>query len=225
MRAREPAAAFFDVDGTLVLGTVLHYYVWIAWASHTPLACVWRLAALATKLPYYGWLDHCGRDRFLRVFYRNYAGHPPDRLRSLQEALFHQVMGPRLLRQGEETVQAHRQAGRRVVMLSGSLRFLLEPLARHLRVDELICNDLAIRQGVFTGELTTPPLSGHERARQLRSYGERHSLDLSACFAYGDSVDDIPMLASVGHPTAVNPSRSLRREAQRRGWPIACWHP
>ena len=44
--------------------------------------------------------------------------------------------------------------------------------------------------------------------------------DLTHCFAYSDSVTDLPMLDAVGHPTAVNPDRALRRAASSRGWPV-----
>jgi hypothetical protein len=40
------------------------------------------------------------------------------------------------------------------------------------------------------------------------------------CHAYSDSISDLPLLEAVGHPTAVNPDRALRREAQQRGWPV-----
>lgn len=217
------AAAFFDVDGTLVRGTVLHYYAWVTRRSVALPARWWRLALLACRIPRYWWLDRLGRDRFLRAFYRSYAGYTSDGLRALQEDLFRELIAPRLLREGETAARAHRAAGHRVVILSASVRFVLEPLARYLGADELICQEMVLREGVLTGELEGPPLSGEERARQMHACARRHGLDLSASYAYGDSAGDIPMLASVGHPIAVNPSRSLSREAGARGWPIARW--
>jgi alcohol-forming fatty acyl-CoA reductase len=223
-------AAFFDVDGTLVHGTVLHYYAWLTRRSQpgsgsvgTPLARTGRSAALLARIPRYWWLDRRGRDHFLRAFYRSYAGYAVEELAARQEALFREVTRPRLLRAGEETVRAHREAGVRVVILSASLRFVLEPLARHLGADALICQELAHRDGVLTGELDGPPLNGEVRAARLRDYAERHGIDLTASFSYGDSSGDVPMLAAVGNPVAVNPSRGLRREAAQRGWTIARW--
>jgi fatty acyl-CoA reductase len=217
------AAAFFDVDGTLVDGTVVHYYAWLATRQLPPAGRALRTATLAARLPRYWWLDRRGRDHFLRAFYRNYAGYTPDALAAVQEALFREVTQRRLLREGQEAVRAHREAGQRVVILSASLRFVLEPLACHLGADELICQELSVRDGVMTGELEGPPLNGEERAARLREYAQRHGLDLSACYAYADSAGDIPMLAAVGHPVAVNPSRELLREAERRGWAIVRW--
>ncbi|MBI3911546.1 MAG: HAD family hydrolase [Armatimonadetes bacterium] len=219
------AAAFFDVDGTLVQGTVIQYYVWLVTRSLPWPARALRIAALATQLPRYWWLDRRGRDHFLRAFYRNYAGYRQAELAALQEALFQEVVRPRLHRQGEETVRAHGTAGRKVVILSASLRFVLEPLARHLGAEALICQELVARGGFITGELDGPPLNGTERARRLREYAIHHGIDLSASYAYGDSAGDIPMLAAVGRPVAVNPTAALRREAERRGWQIDRWQP
>jgi HAD superfamily phosphoserine phosphatase-like hydrolase len=174
-------------------------------AHSTPPSIALSRLRLAARLPRYWWLDRRGRDHFLRAFYRNYAGYTPGELASLQEALFHEVTLPRLFQEGEATVRAHREAGQRVVILSASLRFVLEPLAGHLAADELICQELSVRNGALTGELEGLPLSGEERAARL------------------DSSGDIPMLAAVGHPVAVNPTRTLWREAQRRGWRIVQW--
>jgi fatty acyl-CoA reductase len=217
------AAAFFDVDGTLVQGTVVHYYAWLSSRSLSFSRRALRTAHLAARLPHYWWLDRRGRDRFLRAFYRNYAGYALAELRSHQEALFREVMEPRLLPEGIAAVRAHQAAGQRVVILSASLRFVLEPLASYLDVDELICQELAVRDGVMTGDLEGPPLDGEERAQRLREYAEGCGLDLSASYAYADSAGDVPMLAAVGHPVAVNPSRGLLREAERRGWPVRRW--
>src|SRR5436309_3286910 len=82
------AAAFFDVDGTLVRATVVHYYAWLSDRSLSAWRRTLRRARMVARLQHYWWLDRRGRDRFLRASYRNYAGHALAELRSHQETLF-----------------------------------------------------------------------------------------------------------------------------------------
>jgi HAD superfamily hydrolase (TIGR01490 family) len=110
-----------------------------------------------------------------------------------------------------------------VVFVTGTLDFIVAPLAEHLGVTDVIASQLQVEGGQATGELTGPPLGGEEKARQARLFAEQHGLDLAASFAYGDSRSDAPLLALVGHPVAVNPSRGLRRIAAERGWEVVRW--
>jgi hypothetical protein len=74
--------------------------------------------------------------------------------------------------------------------------------------------------GRYTGDLAGPFCYGQGKAEILRDLAEREGYDLSACYAYSDSVSDLPMLEAVGHPVAVNPEPELRDLAEERGWPI-----
>ena len=57
----------------------------------------------------------------------------------------------------------------------------------------------------------------------MRRFAETHDLDLTESFAYGDSIADLPMLETVGHPRVVNPDKKLSAVAKKRGWPIHHW--
>ncbi len=82
---------------------------------------------------------------------------------------------------------------------------------------------LAEADGRFTGELQGAPVSGDEKARLAREWARERAIDLEASHAYGDSTADLALLRIVGHPVAVNPSRALRRIAEREGWTIESW--
>jgi alcohol-forming fatty acyl-CoA reductase len=118
-------------------------------------------------------------------------------------------------------IRAHRARGDRVVLVTGALDFLVEPLA-HL-ADELVAARLVERRGAFTGELAEPPLSADARASLAARLAAEHDVDLADCHAYGDSVSDLPLLELVGHPVAVNPDFRLAREARRRHWTTLDW--
>lgn len=217
------SAAFFDVDGTLTRTNIVQYYVYFAQQGRRPWSRAWWNVGFLLKVPYYLLIDGLSRGAFNVVFYRNYRGWEQERLAALGRLSFQAITLPRLYPAAVATIARHRQQGRRVVLLTGALDFIVAPLAEYLGVADVIASHLQIVAGRATGELTAPPLGGEEKARRARLWAEQQGLDLAASFAYGDSRSDAPLLALVGHPVAVNPGRGLRRIATERGWEVVRW--
>lgn len=148
-------------------------------------------------------------------------------MQALGADCFERDIRPRLAERGIETVAEHRAKGHTTVMLSGSLWFLLQPMAEFLGVNHVIATRLAVKAASKPGrgpKLTTrlEGLHPYGRAKALlikRFADERH-LDLAASYAYADHYTDAEMLALVGHPVCVNPDARLRKEAEARGWHI-----
>ncbi len=217
------AAAFFDVDGTLVGRHIVHQFMHIRRRLLSPaLRPLWTGVFLA-KAPYYLVLDKVSRTRLNEVFYRNYAGMSSAAVRSGVESCFHEVILPNLFPQGRVCIAEHRAAGRRIVLATGSIDFIIKPLADLLGADDVFAPRLIERAGRFTGELDGPAVGHHEKARRIRVYAESHDIDLGSSFAYGDSIADLPMLELVGHPCVINPDKALSSAAAQRGWPIQHW--
>ena len=224
---QEPAprgeAAFFDVDGTIARTTIVHYYVYF---RRRRMAAMWRSlwqAVYMIKCGYYLVLDRIDRGRLNIIFYRSYAGLPVEEIKALVADCHEDVIRPRYFPEALDCIAEHRDAGRKIVLVTGSVDFTMGPLAEELCADELIAPSLVESQGRFTGSLTGPPVGTEEKARRIRSYAEDHAIDLSASHAYGDSIADLAMLETVGHPHAVNPDKALARIARQRGWPIHRW--
>lgn len=218
-----PAAAFFDVDGTLTRTNIVQYFAYFARQGRTPWGRLGWSAGFLLKVPYYLFLDSLSRSAFNAAFYRNYRGWERERLVALGRSSFQALTLPRLYPAAEEAVAWHRQQGHRIVLLTGTLDFIVAPLAEHLGATDVIAAQLEFEAGRATGRLAAPPLGGAEKAHQAQLFAERNSLDLAASFAYGDSRSDAPLLALVGHPVAVNPSRGLRRLAAAQGWKVVRW--
>ncbi len=134
---------------------------------------------------------------------------------------------PRLAARGIEAVTAHRAEGHTTVMLSGSLWFLLQPMAEFLGVNHVIATRLAVKASSAPGrgaKLTTrlegPHPYGRAKALLIKRFADEHRLDLAASYAYADHYTDAEMLALVGHPICVNPDARLRKEAETRGWRV-----
>jgi HAD superfamily hydrolase (TIGR01490 family) len=130
-----------------------------------------------------------------------------------------QVVGPITYKEAVDLIAGHKQAGRRVYIVSAAPEEIVEPLARYLGAEEAIASRAAVSAGLYTGQLLNYAY-GPQKAATIRHIAERDGLDLTASWAYSDSVTDLPMLEAVGHPVAVNPDRALRRIAQMRGWPV-----
>lgn len=217
------AAAFFDVDGTLVDSDIVRYGVEIRTAAMSaPRRALW-IAGFLPRIPYYMVLDRKSRAAFQRAFYRVYRGLAADELVERSEALFHDHVEPRLFPAGLSRLADHRRRGHRVVLVSGSVEAIVRPLAERLQVRDVLAPRLETTDGRLTGELDRPPLAGGRKAEAVREFARENGIDLEASYAYADSLDDLPMLEVVGRPAAVNPDGRLLQVALERGWDVYRW--
>jgi len=214
------AAAFYDVDGTLIRSNIVHAFAWYARHQPTLTGSAWKSAKVALSIPLFLAADKLSRKAFNRLFYGYYKGEPEDRLVVLASQLFDDVIKPSLFPRAPDLIAESRRAGLRQVIVSGGLDFTVRPLAEHLGVDDFIANSLEFENGYATGHLGKPFVAGASKAVIMRDYAARHGIDLAASYAYSDSYSDYPMLAVVGHPTAVNPDFRLRTVARSYDWPV-----
>lgn len=216
-----PAMAFFDIEGVVLDTTIAHFYAWLRTRDMPGLDRVLWMAGMAARAP--GWLlaDRRSRASFNRRFYRQYRELPARELREQARAALSDFILPRVQHEAVRRIRTHRRRGDRVVLITGTLDFLVDPL-RHLG-DELVAARLVERRGQFTGELAEPPLTADGRASLAARMAAERGLDLADCHAYADSVSDLPLLEAVGHPHPVNPDFRLARIARRRGWAAETW--
>ena len=214
------SAAFYDVDGTLIRINIVHTFSYYAQRQPSLLESVKRTITTAASIPMFWAADKISRKWFNEIFYRSYEGASEDRLVTLAEELFEDVIEPNIYPRARDLVDESRRAGVRQVLISGALDFTLRPLARYLGVDELIANQLEFDGGYATGKLAKPFVAGATKAEIMRQYSKKHGIDLAESWAYSDSFSDYPMLAVVGHPTAVNPDLRLRSIARSYDWPV-----
>jgi HAD superfamily hydrolase (TIGR01490 family) len=216
-------AAFFDVDGTLVKSTIVHYYAYFRRRRMSPLAARLWYSAFLVKCVYFLVLDKIDRSRFNVAFYRSYTGLPAAEIKAQVSECYHNVMKPRRFRQVAECVAGHRESGDEIILVTGSIDFIVEPFAKDLAADGLVAPSLLESAGRFNGKLDGPPVGDQEKARRVEQFAEARGIDLSRSHAYGDSIADLPMLELVGYPHVVNPDRALGSVAKSRGWPVHRW--
>jgi HAD superfamily hydrolase (TIGR01490 family) len=128
---------------------------------------------------------------------------------------------PRVYPQMLSVAYEHQDAGRRVYIVTAASQELAGILAQVLALDGAIGSQFSeVRDGVYTGRPTGLFIYGDDKARAVRELAEHEELDLSASFAYSDSVSDLPMLRVVGHAVVVNPDAELARIARAEGWEV-----
>lgn len=216
------SAAFFDVDGTLTKTTIVDHYVYFRRASMSPLmGRLWQALFLLKCLVYLV-IDKIDRGLLNVVFYRNYAGLSVAVIKSRASGCHEHVIKPRQFQEATPCVAEHRSAGLAIVLVTGSIDFIVEPLAKEIGA-AVVAPSLVESNGRFTGRLNGPPIGTEEKARRIREFSEANDIDLARSHAYGDSIADLPMLETVGYPHAVNPDKALMAVARTRGWPIHRW--
>src|SRR5690606_34209225 len=139
--------------------------------------------------------------------------------RSIGAETLRELIDPIVYDEAVSLIEEHHDAGRDVVIVSSSGAEVVEPIGEMLGADRVVATRMVVEDGKYTGEIDYYAYA-ETKADAIRALARSQGYDLSGSYAYSDSVTDVPMLAAVGHPYAVNPDRGLRREAAARGWPV-----
>lgn len=214
------AAAFYDLDGTLVRTNLVHAFAYNARNQQGVIKSLSRTITTLMSVPVFLAADFYSRRVFNDLFFRRYRGESEDRLRYLSEELFENVIKKAIFPGAYELVDKSKRLGLRQVLVTGALDLTVAPLVRHLGFDDWVTNRLEYVDGKASGRLRPPIMAEASKASWMRTYAEREGLNLSDCYAYSDSMSDLPMLSVVGHPTATNPDFRLRNVALQHDWPI-----
>ena len=212
-------AAFFDLDNTIVPGAAIEYpFFRLLWKQRLvgPGDLIKSVAVLIRKIPPFSF-DPLRRNKVYL------AGKPIETIEAFAKPFFWEVVCPRISEHARRAFEEHRAQGHRLVLVTGSPEFLVEPLATYLKIDEVVAGRLEQCGTTFSGPMREPyPYRQGKRIAMERLAEDQH-LDLAASYMYGDSPGDLPALEAVGHPRVVNPIRGMSRIARKRGWPILYW--
>jgi alcohol-forming fatty acyl-CoA reductase len=219
---RSDVLAVFDVDGTLVETNVVEYFLWMRLRAQPIDEWPGFMAQMLREAPRWLYLERRSRAEFQRSFYREYDGLDYEVMKGLGREALDAVTLRRIYPEGMRRIREHKRAGHRVLLLTGALDVVVEPLAELLEV-EVDCAHLLTKEGRLTGDLQSPPPAGEARGTLLREYAAKNGIVLSESFAYADSLSDLGMLELVGTPVAVNPDARLSQVAGQRGWRIERW--
>ncbi|MGW2330736.1 HAD family hydrolase [Streptomyces sp. NPDC001700] len=215
----EQAAAFFDLDNTVMQGAALFHFGRGLYKRHffqkRELA---RFAWQQTWFRMAGVEDPAHMEDVRSSALSIVKGHRVAELMSIGEEIYDEYMADRIWPGTRALAQAHLDAGQRVWLVTAAPVETATIIARRLGLTGALGTVAESVGGVYTGKLVGEPLHGPAKAEAVRALAAAEGLDLNRCAAYSDSSNDIPMLSIVGHPYAVNPDSQLRKHARDRGW-------
>ncbi|MBV5243730.1 MULTISPECIES: HAD-IB family hydrolase [Mycolicibacterium] len=163
--------------------------------------------------------DHDQMDRMRNYLTTMCAGWDVEQVKAVVGETLHDIVDPLVFAEAAELIADHKRCGRDVVVVSASGEEIVAPIARALGATHAMATRMVVEDGRYTGDIAFY-CYGEGKAEAIRALADREGYALEHCYAYSDSITDIPMLESVGHPTVVNPDRGLRKEATARGWPV-----
>jgi putative phosphoserine phosphatase/1-acylglycerol-3-phosphate O-acyltransferase len=208
--------AFFDVDGTLLSG-----FSGLAFWRDRLLSGQMSAADLSENL--LAWVGfqrgQVGFSGILATWSGMLRGTPEQELVETGERLFETELAALVFPESRALVAAHLRRGHTVAIVSAATRYQIEPLARDLGIERVLCTRLEVDNGHFTGRFIRPACWGEGKAEAVRQLAAEEGLDLAQSYFYSDAAEDLPLFEIVGRPRPTNPDKRLTRIAERRAWP------
>ncbi len=209
--------AFFDLDQTLLAGfSALAFFQQRIFSG--------RMAPRDIGEALLGTLSFAvGRTGFSGLMSTTtaaYRGLAESVLEEVGEEVFEKHLATQIYPESRALVEAHQEMGHTVAIISSATRYQAEPLARDMGIEHVLCTQLEVSGGVFTGNVVLPTCYGEGKAVAGRTLAAEHSLDIEQSYFYTDSHEDLPLLEVVGRPRPINPNRQLAQIAKERQWPV-----
>jgi HAD superfamily hydrolase (TIGR01490 family) len=214
------AAAFFDLDNTLLRGAAIFYlarglYKRKFFETRDVLRFAYQQARFLVGAENAGHVDQA-RSTALSFI----AGRAVEELQDVGEEVFEQYMAGKIWPGTLELARLHLDQGQRVWLVTAAPVEVATIIAKRIGLTGALGTVAEHVNGHYTGRLVGDLLHGPAKAEAVRALAVREGLELERCAAYSDSANDIPMLSLVGKPCAVNPDRALRAHAREHGWRI-----
>ena len=218
---RPGRAAFFDLDRTLIPGSSLFLLARGAYERDMFRVrdiirfaygqAMFRLAGERKKN-----MDS-SRDSTLSFV----TGRKQAELLEMGRQIVEERILPRVYSDIVDVIEGHQEQGDMTYLVTAAPIELAAEIARAHGMNGAIATVSEVDDaGYYTGRLIGDVMHGEAKAKAVAEVAAENGLDLAECAAYSDSINDLPLLDSVGYPHAVNPEGELRRIALQKGWPI-----
>ena len=212
------ALAIFDLDNTLIAGDSDHSWGEFLVAQSIVDSQIYK--EMNDKF----YADY--ESGYLDIFaYLEFSVEPltrlsMEKLQSLHKQFMRDIINPIKLKGAEDLINQHRQAGDRLLIITSTNRFIVEPICKSIGIDEIIATDLEIIDGKYSGKVMGTPTFQEGKVQRFNQWLEEQKESSDGSYFYSDSINDMPMLLEVAHPIAVDPDSALRKEAESRRWKI-----
>jgi HAD superfamily hydrolase (TIGR01490 family) len=214
------AAAFFDVDNTLMRGASIYYFAkGLAtrryFRTRDLVGFAWHQAKFRARGESHDTLALAKESALAFV-----AGREVAEIERLGEEIYDEEMADRIWSGTRALAEQHLRDGMQVWLVTATPVELASVIADRLGLTGALGTVAQVEDGRYTGHLDGDPLHGPAKADAVIALAAKEGLELAECYAYSDSVNDLPMLRAVGHPAVVNPDGDLRDTARAEGWPV-----
>ncbi len=215
------AAAFFDVDNTMVAGaSSIHFIRGLAARDYISVRDMAGAGWTQLKFRITGKENSrdvaSGKEKALSFI----AGRSTAEFTQLGEEIYDELIADKIWPGTRALAQMHLDAGQQVWLVTATPVELAQVIAKRLGLTGALGTVLESKDGKFTGRLVGDLLHGRGKAHAIRGLAAREGLNLRRCTAYSDSFNDLPMLTAVGTAVAINPDSDLRVVARDRSWEI-----
>lgn len=209
--------AIFDFDGTLISGysAVAFIQEQVKRGNLSPR----ELMELVSAMVSFG-IGGMGFSAMMVAASQFLRGIREDSYANFGRELFESHIARLIYPESRALVQAHLKKGHTVAIITSATRYQVEPAARDLGIENVLCTKLEVEKGYFTGAVVQPTCFGQGKVAAAESLAEQFGVDLDRSYFYSDSDDDIQLLERVGKPRPLNPNTKLMSIAGRRGWPV-----
>ena len=209
--------AFFDVDGTLLAG----FSALAFWRDRLLSGRMSFSDVSENLLAFVGFQrGRIGFSGMLAAWSGMLRGTPEQELVETGERLFDSELAALVYPESRALVTAHLRRGHTVAIVSAATRYQVEPLARDLGIEHVLCTRLEVEDGKFTGRYISPACWGDGKASAVQDLATRDGIDLDESYFYSDAAEDLPLFEIVGKPRPTNPDARLARIAGHRAWPV-----
>ena len=215
------SAAFFDVDNTLLRGSTLYFLgrgmYQRGFFSKKDISR-FVLANLRFKLT--GKENPEEMRRWQSAATDFIAGHKVDEIAIIGQEVYDQYVSPALWQGSIDIAQSHLRNNEEVWLVTAAPEDMANLISKRLGFTGALGSRAAVKDGIYTGEMLGNLLHGKAKEVAITALAKERGFQLSDCFAYSDSHNDLPLLLAVGHPSSINPDAILRIRALREKWPI-----
>lgn len=221
MAAPNRRAAFFDVDNTLVRGSTIYFLGrGMYQRGFFTKADISRFVLANLRFRLTGTEKQDEINRFQKSAQDFIGGHNVSEIKSVAQEIYDEYVSPSLWEGTIDIAKEHLNDGVEVWLVTAAPEDMAKLIAERLGFTGALGSKAAIVDGHYTGEMNGPLLHGKEKAEAIREIAKERGFILEDCFGYSDSHNDLPLLLTVGHPSAINPDAILRIRALKEHWPI-----
>ena len=210
--------AFFDFDGTVISGYSATAFMQEQVKRGT--LSVRELVELFGAMASFG-MGNMGFSAMMVATSQFLRGINEESYREFGEQLYQEQIARLVYPESRALIEAHHRKGHTVAIISSATPYQVVPAARDLDIDTVLCTQLEVENGTFTGGVVRPTCFGPGKVRAAEALADQRGVNLDESFFYSDSQDDLLLLERVGNPRALNPSGKLERIARDKRWPTA----